>query len=251
MFTALRAKKKSNKQPLPDVPDWDSRQTLQFEKETLGFYLSGHPLDAYREQMAALCTSDSQRIVEKLDGSEVILCGVLSVIKEVVTKKGDRMAFYTLEDKEGLLEVVLFPEVFAQARDLLAGDDPRVVMGTVQNDEKGSKILASRILTLEEAQVETVEMVHIRLHTDRLDTEAMARLRHLLVSHRGECRTQLHLFVGEESEAVIALSPKLSISPSRTFFREMDQYFGKDSASPAYKACATRQESGRRPPEQV
>jgi len=241
MFTALRAKKKKvHEQPLPDVPDWDGRQTLQFEKESLGFYISGHPLDSYAEQLALICTTDTQRVIEKRDGSEVILCGVLSVIKEVTTKKGERMAFLNLEDKEGMLEMVVFPEVFTAARDLLAGDDPRVVMGSVQQDEKGSKLIATRILTLEEAQVQAVEAVHIRLNADRLDPDAMARLRHLLVSHPGECKTQLHLIVGKEAEAVIALSPKLTVNPSRTFFQEMEQYFGHESAAPVYRSGATR-----------
>jgi len=83
-------------------------------------------------------------------------------------------------------------------------------------------------------------MVHIRLDAERLNPDAMGRLRHLLVSHPGECKAQLHLIVGEEAEAVIALSPKLTISPSRTFFQEMEQFFGHGSAAPAYKACAMR-----------
>ncbi|HAA02735.1 MAG TPA: DNA polymerase III subunit alpha, partial [Syntrophobacteraceae bacterium] len=238
MFASLRNKKKQGQAlALPDVPDWDGRQTLLFEKESLGFYLSGHPLDSYRDQLAALCTIDTQKITERADGSEVVLCGILSITKEVTTKKGERMAFLTLEDKEGTREVVLFPEVFGKARDLLAGDEPRVVMGTVQQDDKGAKILANRILALEEAQVETVEMVHIRLYADRLDADAMARLRHLLVSNPGECRTQLHLFVGEDTEAVIALSSKLTVNPSPTFFEEMDQYFGQGCAAATYKTC--------------
>jgi len=176
--------------------------------------------------------------MEKREGSEVILCGMLSIVKEVTTKKGERMAFLNLEDKEGILEVVVFPEVFSQSRHLLEGDDPRVVMGSIQHDDKASKILANRIMTLEEAQVETVETVHFYLQADRVDREVLARLRHLLVSHPGECKTQLHLTVDRESEAVIALSPKLHINPSRTFFQEVAQHFGPNAAVPAYKACA-------------
>jgi DNA polymerase III subunit alpha len=240
MFANLRPRKKQvPDHQLADVPDWDGRQTLLFEKESLGFYLSGHPLDSYRSQIAALCTTDTQRITEKPDGSEVVMCGMLSTIKELTTKKGERMAFLSLEDKEGTREVVMFPEVFAQARDFLEGDEPRVVMGTVQQDDKGAKVLANRVLALEDAQVETVEMVHIRLHADRLDPDAMARLRHLLVSNPGGCKAQLHLFVGEDAEAVIALSPKLTVNPSPTFFQEMAEGFGQDSAIAAYKTCAT------------
>jgi DNA polymerase III subunit alpha len=86
--------------------------------------------------------------------------------------------------------------------------------------------------------VETVEAVHIRLEADHLDPDAMARLRHLLVSHPGDCKTQLHLMVGKDAEAIIALSPKLTVSPSRIFFQEMEAHFGRDSATPVYKAGA-------------
>src|SRR5204862_213560 len=85
MFDLLRSRKKSTAPTLPDVVPWDSRTTLQFEKESLGFYISGHPLDFYAEQLASLCNADSQSVKEKREGSEVVLCGMLSVIKELTT----------------------------------------------------------------------------------------------------------------------------------------------------------------------
>ncbi|GKT08026.1 DNA polymerase III subunit alpha [Desulforhabdus sp. TSK] len=237
MFDLLRSRQKTPPQALPDVPAWDSRITLQFEKEALGFYISGHPLDFYAERLASLCSADTQRVREKLEGTEAVLCGMLSVIKELTTKKGDRMAFLALEDKEGIVEVVAFSEAFSQARDLLQGDEPLVVIGKIQHDEKGTKIIANSILTLDEAQVQTVDSVRIHLRADHIDRDGLSRLRHLLMSHPGECKTFLHLLVERHGEAVIALNSKLQVNPTRSFFEEMDQYFGPNSSEAVYKVC--------------
>jgi DNA polymerase-3 subunit alpha len=121
---------------------------------------------------------------------------------------------------------------------LLEGDEPKVVMGTVQHDDKGSKIIASRILTLEEAQARNIEALHIHLRAERLDRDGLARLRHLLVTYPGECKTLLHLTVDGEAEAIIALNPKLKVNPSRTFLLEMEQRFGQNCVAPVYKACS-------------
>ncbi len=239
MFDLLRAKK--NVAPaapkLPDVPEWDSRMKLQYEKESLGFYISGHPLDFYADQIAKLCTTQTTGAKEHREGAEVILCGVLSVIKELTTKKGDRMAFLTLEDKEGTIEVVSFSDTYQQSKDLLEEDAPVVVIGKVQHDEKSTKVIAAKVLNLDDAQVQTVDAVHIHLPAGTTDQDVLTRLRHLLMTHPGECKTLLHLNVDGKAEAVIALSPKLQVSPTTGFFQEMTQHFGKDCLQTVLKTC--------------
>jgi len=237
MFELLRNRKRAASPPLPDVPAWDSRTTLQYEKESIGFYVSGHPLDHYADQLATLCSADSQRVREKPEGTQAILCGLITVTKELTTKRGDRMAFLTLEDKLGTLEVVAFPEVFSQSRELLEQDEPKVVIGTVQHDEKGSKVIAERILTLEDAQVEAVESVRIHLKAEQLNRDTIERLRHLLISHAGECETFLHVDVEREAEAVIALNAKLRVNPTASFFLEMGRHFGEGTAEPVLRMC--------------
>jgi DNA polymerase-3 subunit alpha len=238
IFALLKAQKKVTSQPdLPEAPDWDARTTIQFEKETLGFYISGHPLDFYADQLSSICSADTQSIKEKREETEVTLCGMLSVVKEVTTRKGDRMAFLSLEDKEGLLEVVSFSETFLHAQPLLAKDEPLVVIGKVKHDEKGSKIVAERIITLEEAQVQTVESIRIRLQADGLDRDGLARLRHVLMDHPGDCKAFLHLTVRGKGEAVIALNSKLHVKPTASFFEEMKEHFGMNSIEATHRLC--------------
>lgn len=243
LFDMLRSQKKLAAPVLPDIPEWDSRTRLQFEKESIGFYISGHPLDFYQAQVSSLCTVDTQTVKEKKDGSEVVVCGLFSIIKELTTKRGDRMGFLTLEDREGTIEVVAFAEPFAEARELLGGDEPLVLWGKVQHDEKSTKIIANHIMSIEEARLQSVEAVHIRLDALKVDRDGFSRLRHLLMSHPGECRTVLHLDVQDEGEAVLNLN-KLPVNPTHTFFEDMYQYFGPDCAEPVFKAATAVCENG-------
>ncbi|MCE5334510.1 MAG: DNA polymerase III subunit alpha, partial [Desulfobacteraceae bacterium] len=242
LFNLLRAQKKAPLPSLPDIPDWDSRTRLQFEKDSLGFYISGHPLDFYSEQIASLCTADTQSVREKKEGAEAVLCGLVSIVKEITTKRGDRMAFLNLEDREGTIEVVAFAEPFTQARPLLEKDEPLAVWGKVQHDEKSSKLLANRILSMEEAQLQSVDVVHLRMDAEKMDRDGLSRLRHLLMNHPGDCVALLHLAVGDKGEAVLQLN-KLPVNPSHAFFEDMRQYFGPDCAEAVYKNCHA--DSGR------
>ena len=234
LFEVLRSKKKIKPPSLPDIPDWDSRMRLQFEKESLGFYISGHPLDFYAEQIRSVSTADTQSVKEKREGAEVVLCGLFSIIKEITTKRGDRMAFLNLEDKDGVIEVVAFSEPFTQARDLLAGDEPLALRAKVQHDEKATKLIANRILSMEEAALQAVDSVRIKLDAANMDRDAFGRLRHLLMSHSGGCRPVLHLVVEDKGEAILDLS-KLPVNPTHAFFEEMRLHFGPDSAEATYR----------------
>ena len=234
LFEMLRSQKKMKAPPLPDVPDWDSRIRLQFEKESLGFFISGHPLDFYSEQIRSVCTADTQSVKDKREGAEVVLCGLFSIIKEITTKRGDRMAFLNLEDRQGTIEVVAFAEPFTQARGLIAGDEPLALWARVQHDEKSTKLVANRILSMQEAGLQAVDSVHITLDAARMDRDSFGRLRHLLMTHPGECRAVLHLAVKDKGEAVLDLS-KLPVNPTHSFFEDMRLYFGPDCAEPMYK----------------
>lgn len=236
LFEMLRSQKKMKAPSLPDVPDWDSRVRLQFEKESLGFFISGHPLDFYSEQIRSVCTADTQSVKEKREGAEVVLCGLFSIIKEITTKRGDRMAFLNLEDRQGTIEVVAFAEPFTQARELIAGDEPLALWAKVQHDEKSTKLVANRILSMQEAGLQAVDSVHITLDAARMDRDAFGRLRHLLMTHPGECRAVLHLAVKGKGEALLDLS-KLPVNPTHSFFEDIRLYFGPDCAEPVYKNC--------------
>ncbi len=234
LFEMLRSQKKMKAPALPAISDWDSRLRLQFEKESLGFYISGHPLDFYSEQIKSMCSDDTQSVKDRVEGADVVLCGIFSIIKEITTKRGDRMAFLNLEDKAGTIEVVAFAEPFTQARALIEGDAPLSIWARVQHDEKSTKLLANRILSMEDAALVSVDSVFIKLDAAKIDRDALTQLRSLLISNPGICPALLHLRMPGNGEAVLALN-KLPVNPTPSFFEQLRARFGPDCAKPVYK----------------
>jgi DNA polymerase III subunit alpha len=110
-------------------------------------------------------------------------------LKELTTKKGDRMAFVTLEDLSGFVEMVVFPEVYQASVDLLKSDLPLLVHGTLDVGEETCKLMAREIVSLQEINQRQTRRVHFRLTTPGLDEEQLRALREIMARHRGECQS--------------------------------------------------------------
>ncbi|MFZ5899470.1 MAG: DNA polymerase III subunit alpha [Bacillota bacterium] len=135
---------------LPEMRELPRRQLLALEKETMGLYISGHPLSQYRHLLRSVSSANCHEIAEMTAGKQVILGGLLTGFKRITTKKGEPMAFFTLEDLTGRVEVVVFPRVFEQARSVLSPDAAILVTGTVAANGDEKKVLADNITSLDE-----------------------------------------------------------------------------------------------------
>jgi DNA polymerase-3 subunit alpha len=231
MFGTFAGQQRNSEPPLPNIPEWNHRQKLAMEKEALGFYFSGHPLDVYEKEMQAFTIADIASIADKSDGIQIILCGLNADLKEITTKKGDRMAFLTLEDRKGTVEVVIFSDIYQSSRHLLEVDDPLLIMGTVQQEEKGAKIIAQRILTLLEAKEHMTQAIHIKLPAQTVTKENLADLKAILGRHKGDCKAYVHLCTDEHCEAVIRLGDRIRVKPDRSLIEEVNRYFGAEVVS--------------------
>lgn len=100
--------------PLPSIAEWDQAQRLKYERELTGFYISAHPLTRYEATLGALSTASTIGLKDCVDGGEVKLCGIIATAKPMLTKKGDRMAYLTVEDLHGTAEVIVFPDLLRQ-----------------------------------------------------------------------------------------------------------------------------------------
>lgn len=136
---------------LPDVPEFPPQQLLAMEKEVLGFYVSGHPLRQYQAALDALGCVPVAALVEQQDGARVVVGGGVAGLKRVTTRSGSAMAFLTLEDQTGQVEVVLFPRVLAAAAQYLGDEGVVVVRGKLQNQEDEVKILADEVQLVQAA----------------------------------------------------------------------------------------------------
>jgi len=211
---------------LPEVDEWDEKSLLGYEKEALGFYVTGHPLARYSDSIKRFATCDTAGLVERSDKEQVRVCGIVSGIKELMTKKGDRMAFVTLEDLSGSVEIVVFPEVYAAAMELLKGEDPLLVAGELDVGEESCKMLASEVMRLSDVKETMTERIHIRLTTPGLDEMQLRQLKQIVQRYRGTCQVCLHMVIPNRSETMIKLPENLKMAASDEAMAAAEKLFG-------------------------
>jgi DNA polymerase III subunit alpha len=133
------------------VPEWSREELLAAEKEVLGFYLSGHPLDEYREIAARLKTVSASELATRPAASRVLLLGLVGAMTENSTKSGNRMAFATLELVDGSVPLTVFPEPYRACAVALRHRGPVLVSGRIDDSDKGRVVLAEEVKPLDEA----------------------------------------------------------------------------------------------------
>jgi len=155
---------------LPEAPEWDRNTRLRREKEVLGFYLSEHPLDTYRDEISAVASGDTAALKSQGSG-EVGLLGVVSGIVRKVDKKGRMMAFLTVEDYAGTLECVLFADVFEKAKPFLESDRVVLVRGRLdrREPEADPKIVAGEVFDFEACRGELEHTLFLKVPLDGLE----------------------------------------------------------------------------------
>ncbi|MBU1275141.1 MAG: DNA polymerase III subunit alpha [Proteobacteria bacterium] len=217
---------------LPDVPPWREADRLSYEKEAIGFYITGHPLSDYQDQIKRLGTLDTVSLKAASDGMSVTVAGVAAKVKEKITKKGDRMAFVDLEDLKGTVEVICFPDCYAKAAPYLGGEEPLLVKGTVDKDERGVKLKATSVEPLSGAAQARTSRLRLRLEATGLTREKMVLLRQTLAKHPGACRVSLHLNVPGKGEAVLALPGQYRVEAAPALFDQVNELFGHPVVEP-------------------
>jgi DNA polymerase-3 subunit alpha len=170
---------------LPPVPEWDRNTRLSREREVLGFYLSAHPLDAYRDEISAVATGDTAAL--RGASGEVGLLGVVSSIVRKVDKKGRNMGFVTVEDYAGTLECVLFADVFEKAKPFLEADRVVLVRGRLDRREPESdpKILATDVFDFESSRDALEHTLYLKLPLGVLDEKTLYRIGGVLERYPG------------------------------------------------------------------
>ena len=133
----------------PDVHERSLKEILAWEKETLGFYISGHPLDDFREKFSNL-TAGKDILDGKFLGKRVKVGGIITEVRRLTTKRGDTMAYLVLEDFGGVLDVTLFPNVFYQTINIALVDEIVVVEGRVDNSGDSIQLLADKVTRAED-----------------------------------------------------------------------------------------------------
>ncbi|MBU2489543.1 MAG: DNA polymerase III subunit alpha, partial [Proteobacteria bacterium] len=218
---------------LVEVPDWDEATRLAFEKDSLGFFLSGHPLGKYEQLLDRYTSATTESLQDARDGDIVRLGGMVRSTKAMYTKKGDPMAFVNLEDFQGTVEITIFPRVYGVCRELLEDDACIFVEGKVQKGEKAVKVLADQIIPAEEVEKNWTASVHVQLDLGKTDRAILEVLREALQDHPGNSECFLHLRLDGSGETVIALPENMKVAPGSALDRKVTSVLG-------YRAVSTR-----------
>ena len=216
---------------LPNVPEWDQAQRLKYERELTGFYITAHPLARYEATIHALATATTGGITELADGKEVRLCGIIATVKSMLTKKGDRMAYLTLEDLQGTVEVIVFPDLFKAVGDLIAPERLIRVTGTIDRGDKGTKIRGTKIEPLADVQTQTIKRIHIRLAARPEVKDQLPRLLDVFKRHPGTTAVSLTFRTDGALEADTAPLPHLTVSATEHFVADVEEVLGKGALS--------------------
>jgi DNA polymerase-3 subunit alpha len=233
LFGGLTGADAIDETQLADVPAWTEREQLAYEKELLGFYVTGHPLGAVAKELARF-TDVTSSTCEGREGREVRAGGLLVGLRETRTRRGQRMAFGTLEDLEGSFDLVIFSQPFAQHAELLqranGGDEsgplPLVVSGNLEAGDP-PKILVRDILPLAEAEQKLTTALRVRVKEEELSKDRLVALRDTLRAHAGDCSVYLHITIPGETETVLAVGGVRGVDPSDGLRRKLDALFGR------------------------
>ena len=230
---------------LPDAPAWSEIEQLAFEKETLGLYWSGHPADRYQRELTQLGARTIGELADvptagprgdawgpggpKPIEPDTSVGGIVAACRPLKTRKGDRMAVFTLEDAGGGVEVIVFPDAFQRSAGLIETGTLVLVRGRLERDEESVRLLASEILPLDSIRERLAREVAIRVKmpADRGVFEALGAV---FSRHRGDRRVLFEIDVPSGSKPLRVradVSSQIRVRPSPTLIAEVEQIVGR------------------------
>ncbi len=215
----------------PDIDEWPELTKLGYEKDTVGFFLTGHPLDRIINEIQIVTDSEIDGLDTWHDGQAVRVGGLIQNYKEHKSRKGDRMAFAVLEDMITSVEVIVFPSTFSQCSHLLGSDQPLIVLGTIQQGERGVKIIAETIMPLPEAMEKYTKEAVITVRAKQASRQHFEQIKDLLYKHHGVCPVQITLHFDGRGEVDIEILKDLTIKPTTIFSRQINDILGYNAMS--------------------
>ena len=210
----------------PDVTEMPENELLKMEKEVLDFYISNHPLAVYNNILKTFAVPLADVKTPDASGAYVV-GGLVKAIKNIFTKKGDKMAFVTIEDMDGELDVVVFPKVYEQVIRHLVADKIIIVAGNVNHKDEEITILADAIMDVPEAVEKLTERVTVKLTSLGMTTEIISKLKTIIRTHKGDVPVSFYLERPKTYGVFINAGEDYKVKPDFDFYKEIDDLIGK------------------------
>jgi DNA polymerase-3 subunit alpha len=229
MFDSFKEDVSESKPSAETVEEWNDADRLRLEKESIGFYITGHPLDEFTRELAWFTDATSASIAESGNKKKVSLAGIPIKHLPKTTRKGDKMGIITLEDLHGSVEVILWPEIYSGAQELLLDEVPLLVKGEVDAEGSMPKVIASEVFPLAQANQHFQGKVMIHFRTLGLERETLMAVKEILASHKGNIDTRLHFIFPDNKERVVKVAEELRIKPSDELLGQIESLLGEDA----------------------
>jgi DNA polymerase-3 subunit alpha len=202
--------------PLPNVEPWPAQEQLQKEKEALGFFLTGHPLDRFRDLITMVRTTSSRELRDLPGGERAVIGGLVTAVKFTTDRNQRQMAFVTLEDPEGQAEAVMFSDVLEKSRRFVTENSVVVVEGRVSRRNGGDgKVLVNTALAVGEEAGPAWKEVHVTLDLDAMGEERVEDMKRVLFAHAGDSRVFFHVReAGKRAYVIRARSHGVRVDPA-------------------------------------
>ncbi len=190
---------------MEELEPWSKRDELRHEKEALGFFLTGHPLEKYKAVLSMMSSATSKDIKGSSNGKEVVFGGLVITIKQILDRKQNQMAFVTVEDREGQAEAIVFASVLEKAKRHIHEDGVVLLKGKISNRNGGEgKLLVDTVTAVSEDRFPASKEVHLTLDLGALGEETLSKIKELLAEKSGEAKLYFHLKENGRCTHVIA-----------------------------------------------
>lgn len=213
---------------IPELPEWDRKELLSIEKDTVGFYISGHPLQGYAGKLHLVANTDSSSLNTKRDKETITVAGIISSLSERLTKKKEVMCNVVLEDLQGSVNIIFWADIYRKFSDLLHADEPVVIQGMVDIGDESNKIIALDVIPLAKALENPYKQVRFMVKTDKISPEGISALCETIRKYDGKYEGYIHLLNGK-CETIVRLGDRTKLNICEKLRREADAILGEGS----------------------
>jgi len=230
---------------LPAIEPWRSEEELRHEREAIGFFITGHPLDRYvrdlrkftnitvgslRTKGATMTPVQSERPGREAR-PRVKIGGVINSIRLRNSKRGERYATFTLEDKEGTVEIIAWPDTYRRHEQTITAGEAVVVSGGLDLSPERCQIIAEELMPLAAARAEAIRQVHVHVPLERVGRDGLERLREVFAAHPGSCEAFVHLIRPDDSVTIIALPEGTRVAATDAVVEAVERVVGSGMLS--------------------
>ena len=214
---------------LPEVDEWPEHEILASEYATLGFYISGHPLDKYAGRLQELKVVDLSGIEGRRNGEDIVVAGIIVQMRPMRSRKGSRWAILMLQDRTGVIESLVFPEAFQRLEPILKSATPLLVKGRVAVEDVGTRVIVSDARLLEQVSDRPPSVLRVRLDIGAVNNGTLDRLGELFSSRPGRCRVTFDLVRNDGSAATLEASS--AVQADHELVERVREICGSDSVA--------------------